>query len=383
MSFEHYIFSDGKRLRCGYTTGTCAALAAAAAAARLINGQWPEFVSVLTPKGLDVEVVPENLSCSGGMASCSVIKDGGDDIDATHGMEVFASVSLKDEPGIFIDGGEGVGRVTKPGLNQPVGNAAINSVPRQMISESVQKVLSEGGYTGGANVIISVPDGEKIAQKTFNPNLGIANGISILGTSGIVVPMSLQALSESMKIELRQQRALGSKRVILVPGNYGTDFLKSSGINFDKIPLVRISNFFGDALDECASLGFEEVLIVSHIGKGIKLAGGIMNTHSRFADCRTELFCAHAAVCGAPAELCRELLNCATTDACIDVLKNTQYYDDVIKSLISACNKHLGRRIAGQFRFGLILFSNIYGLLGETTGAKEILSLWQKENSME
>jgi len=383
MAFERYIVSDGKQLRCGYTTGTCAALAATAAASRLVHGCWPEAVTVMTPKGWEVSATPEQLHADDNTASCAIRKDGGDDVDATHGTPICAAVTLTQAAGIEIDGGEGVGRVTKPGLDQPVGNAAINSTPRRMIRESVERVFAEAGYRGGARIVISVPEGKEIAKKTFNPNLGIVGGISILGTSGIVIPMSLQAMSDSMKIELRQARAMGTERIILVPGNYGKDFLDASGWNTGSVPLVRISNFLGDALDECAALKFREVLLVGHIGKLVKLAGGIMNTHSRYADCRTELFCAHAAVCGASQELCRELLDSATTDACLELLKENNLMEIVMESLTNACIRHLNRRIAGAYRCELILFSNVFGVLGESGNVKELLELWESENSTE
>ena len=207
MAFEHYIYADGRQLRCGYTTGTCAALAASGAVQKLLTGVWPETVSLRTPKGLTVEVPLEHCRMQGDTAQCSVRKDGGDDVDKTTGALIRANVSLSDTPGIRIRGGQGVGRVTKPGLDQPVGEAAINRVPRQMIREAVEAACRTADYDGGAEVTISVPEGETIAQKTFNPQMGIVGGISILGTSGIVEPMSMQAMIDTMALELRQAGA--------------------------------------------------------------------------------------------------------------------------------------------------------------------------------
>ena len=198
MAFEHYIQSGGKRLRCGYTTGTCAALAAAAATQLLLTKEPPKTMGLMTPKGIFVEVEISQSSLEGGKATCGVVKDAGDDVDATQGLLICAQVESSEAPGITIDGGLGVGRVTKPGLDQPVGAAAINHVPRQMIASAVEKVQKTFGDSRGLAVTIFVPEGEKIAQKTFNPYMGIVGGISILGTSGIVEPMSIQALIDTL-----------------------------------------------------------------------------------------------------------------------------------------------------------------------------------------
>ena len=376
MAFEHYISAGGKRLRCGYTTGTCAALAAAGAARYLTEGTWPETVSLRTPKGGRVEVPLEACRAEPGRAICAVRKDGGDDVDRTHGARIEAAVALTESPGITIQGGPGVGRVTKPGLDQPVGEAAINRVPRQMIARAVEEVLSAAGYEGGASVVISVPEGEVIARQTFNPRLGIEGGISILGTSGIVEPMSAQAVVDTIALELRQAAAQGEKRLILTPGNYGLDYLRRQGMDQWEIPMVKCSNFIGEALDEAVLDGFSEILLVGHVGKLVKLAGGIFNTHSRTADCRAELFCAHAALAGGDKALCRALMNCSTTDACLARLDEAGLRDPVMAGLLGAMQEHLSRRAGETCAVGAVLFSNEYGLLGETPEAKEIMERW-------
>ena len=378
MAFEHYIRSGSRFLRCGYTTGTCAALAAGGAAALLLFGHAPKTASVVTPKGVAVEA--ELLSCSlqNGAAVCAVRKDAGDDADVTTGALICARVEKTTAPGVRIDGGEGVGRVTKPGLDQPVGAAAINRVPRRMIEEQVCAVCGAAGYDGGLSVTVFVPGGAEMAKKTFNPNLGVEGGISILGTSGIVEPMSAQALIDTIALELRQAAVQGAKRVILTPGNYGMDFLHAQGMDAMGVPVVKCSNFVGDALDAAAAQRFKTVLLVGHAGKLVKLAGGIMNTHSRWGDCRTELFCAHAAVCGASRDVCAALLSAATTDACLEILEREELREPVLGSLLRAMQAHLERRAAGSFRVGAVLFSNEYGLLGQTDTVKEILSEWER-----
>lgn len=378
MAFEHYIRSGQKQLRCGYTTGTCAALAAAGAAWLLLRGKCPETLNLMTPKGLPVTVQPARCNGSDTLAECAVRKDAGDDADVTDGMEVVATVQRIPGEAIQIDGGTGVGRVTKPGLDQPVGNAAINRVPRLMIEQQVRAVCDECGYDGGLSVVISIPDGERLAKRTFNPMLGVKGGLSILGTSGIVEPMSEQAIVDTIAVEQRQAAAAGAKQLILTPGNYGMDFLRAQGWLSREVPVVKCSNFIGDALDIAVTQQFETVLLVGHIGKLVKLAGGVMNTHSLYADCRTELFCAYAAVCGGSQSLCQSLLSAATTDACIALLDEQQLREPVMSAILEAIQTHLDRRVAGAYRVGALLFSNQYGMLGQTKAAKEILRQWEE-----
>ena len=382
--FEHYVRSGQKLLRCGYTTGTCAALGAAGAARLLLTGKAPETVALRTPKGIVVEVAPLFCRRTEPGAECAIEKDGGDDVDVTTGLPIVAAVELL--PGtteVRIAGGPGVGRVTRPGLDQPVGEAAINHVPRRMIAEALQREAETACYTGGFAVTLSIPGGEEVARRTFNPHIGVAGGLSILGTSGIVEPMSQQAILDTIQLEMNQaalrvQTEAGPRRLILAPGNYGLDYLGTAYPEFASIPVVKTSNFIGDTLDMAASAGFEDVLLVGHVGKLCKLAGGIMNTHSHTADCRTELFCTHAALCGASRETCRALFEAATTDACLDLLDAAGLRAPVLESLLAAVQLHLDRRAAGAFRVGAILFSNQHGPLGQTETAAQILNDWKE-----
>ena len=352
MALDYYIRSGQKRLRCGYTTGTCAALAAMGAARLLLTGSPPETLELMTPKGILVTAEAAEWSAENGTARCAVVKDGGDDADITTGHLVEAAVT-RTASGLRLDGGRGVGRVTRPGLDQPVGAAAINRVPRQMIYAALQAVCEEAGYGGGLSIVISVPDGEELARRTFNPSLGIEGGISILGTSGIVEPMSVQAIVDTIALEVGQAAPLP-----------------------EDIPCVKFSNFVGEALDIAVSEGFTSALLVGHIGKLVKLAGGVMNTHSKWADCRVELFCAHAAVCGASADLCRALMDAATTDACVALLDGTGLRERVLESLLEAVQRHLDRRTGERMQAGAVVFSNEYGLLGQTETAKKIIEQW-------
>lgn len=379
--FEHYIRSGQRLLRCGYTTGTCAALGAAGAARLLLTGRTPETVALRTPKGIVVEVEPIFCRLSGEGAECAIRKDGGDDVDVTTGLPVIASVALRPELAgeVRIHGGEGVGRVTKPGLDQPVGEAAINHVPRAMIKEALEKEAESAGYAGGFDVTISIEGGAETAKRTFNPHMGVEGGLSVLGTSGIVEPMSQQAILDTIQLEMGQAalRAVSPRRLILAPGNYGLDYLHEKMPALKNIPVVKTSNFIGDTMDMAAASHFEEVVLVGHIGKLVKLAGGVMNTHSRTADCRTELLCAHAALCGASRDVCAALMNAATTDACMEILDGAEMREPVLSSLLDAIQLHLDRRAAGAFRVGAVLFSNQYGPLGQTKTAKELLDEWK------
>ena len=374
--FEHTIRSGSRLLRCGYTTGSCAALAASGAVRLLLTGRAPERLSLHTPKGLTVEVEPALCRMEDRAALCAVRKDAGDDPDVTDGLLIFVRAE-RTERGILIDGGEGVGRVTRPGLDQSVGAAAINRVPREMIRAAAEACCAELGYGGGLSLTVSVPGGEEIAKRTFNPQLGIEGGISILGTSGIVEPMSERAIVDTVCIEIRQAAALGAKRLVLTPGNYGLDYLRRELPALNALPCVKCSNYLGDAIDAAVLEGFEEVLLVGHVGKLVKLAGGIFNTHSRVADCRTELITAHAALCGAGTETCRALMKQVSADACLDVLDAAGLRQPVTESLLDAIRQRLDRRSGGALRIGALLFSNEHGLLGMTEEARALLAEWE------
>ena len=368
---EEYIVKDGKKLRLGYTTGSCAAAAAKAAAYMLLTGRRKNTIDLLTPKGIRLHLTVEEIRITSAEASCAIRKDSGDDPDATRGTLIFACVRKTDVPGILIDGGAGVGRVTKRGLDQPVGAAAINSVPRRMIEENVREVCALCGYDGGVSVVISVPEGEALAKKTFNPRLGIVGGISILGTTGIVEPMSEQALVDTIRVELRQRREMGADYVLLTPGNYGADFIRDS-IGIDPRTAVLTSNFIGDALELSRELGFHGALLIGHIGKLVKLAGGMWNTHSKFGDCRMELLAAHAASLGLRSEKVSELLSCVMCDDALRILLEEQLYDAVLARLAGRIEFHL-RHKCGEMEIGAMVFSKEYGRLCQTSCAQALL----------
>ena len=352
---SHFALIDGKKLRFGYTTGTCAAAAAKAATILLLSGSAPETVEIRTPKGIDLDLPVLDPVRADGFASCAIRKDSGDDPDVTDGVLVYATVSITDQLGVSIDGGVGVGRITKPGLKQAIGEAAINPVPREMIRRAVEEAAEEYNCVKGLSVVISIPEGVALAEKTFNPRLGIEGGISILGTSGIVEPMSEDALIDSIALEIRQRKALGDTRLILTPGNYGADFLKAAyGIADERI--VKCSNYVGDALDAAIAAGFSEALLCGHIGKFVKLSGGIFNTHSRLGDHRAELMAAAAEQAGADEATQKAMFDCVTTDEMLRVLEKKGLLPQTMDALKTRIDAALKARFP-KLTIGVIVFT--------------------------
>lgn len=359
----------------GFTTGSCAAAAAKAAAYMLLTGKDKNCISIQTPKGILYQTELVDVRRSERACSCAVIKDSGDDPDVTNGIRIYAKVSLPAadiETGILIEGGEGIGRVTLAGLDQPVGNAAINRVPREMIEKEVRQVCELCDYHEGLSVCIYAPEGKALAKKTFNPRLGITGGISILGTSGIVEPMSTRALLDTIRLELHQRRALGEQAVAVAPGNYGLEFMKNAyGYDLDKS--VKCSNFIGETVDMAVELGFSAMLLTGHIGKLVKLSGGIMNTHSREGDCRMELLTAAAVRVQAPAEVFPRLLSCATTEEALKILAETGFRQKVMDNIMEHIVFYLDKRAAGKLKTECIVYSMEYGELAVTEGAKQLV----------
>ena len=370
---EEYIYKNHKKLRYGYTTGSCAAAASKAAAAMLLSGKEISDVELMTPKGIALRLEVLETHRTEGSVSCAIRKDGGDDPDVTNGILIFAEVTRIPEKQIVIDGGTGVGRVTKPGLEQPVGAAAINKVPRQMIQENLEAVCEKYGWQGGLKAVISIPQGEELAAKTFNPRLGIVGGISVLGTSGIVEPMSEQALIETIRVEMRQKMANGMEYLLVVPGNYGIDFLEQYGHGLDLNDAVKCSNFVGEALDAAVEFGAKGVLLVGHIGKFVKLAGGIMNTHSHNADSRMELLTVHAALLGAPLELLQNMMSSVTTDDALKYLEEADLLKPVMERIMERMEFYVNHRTQSRIELGVITFSNVFGILGQTSKVPDLV----------
>ena len=324
-------------LQMGYTTGSCAAAAAKAAAEMLLSGEEIRQVRLLTPKGIELYLELEEIMRKKSEVSCAVRKYSGDDPDVTNGILVYATVQKVEKKSkinsensvdlsekINLDGGIGIGRVTKPGLEQKIGQAAINKVPRRMICEAVEEVCRKYEYTGNLQVRLSVPEGAEVAKKTFNPRLGIEGGISILGTTGIVEPMSEKALTDTIYLEMK-------------------------------------------------ILGMKGILLIGHIGKFIKLAAGVMNTHSRQADCRMEVLGVHAAMNGADAAVVREIMNCINTTEAMEILRREKLIEPVMESVMKRIEFFLKNRAGEELEIGVILFSTEDGILGKSENADELL----------
>ena len=374
-----------KKLRRGYTTGTCAQAATKAAMMMLLGNVDVDRVTVSLPGKevltLKISGIQKENSHEGNQeiesVSCAVKKDSGDDPDITNGILVYSKVT-KTESAVILDGGIGVGRVTKPGLDQPVGNAAINKVPRQMILGEVKEVCELYGYHGGIRVEISIPQGVELAKKTFNPRLGIEGGISVLGTSGIVEPMSEQALLDTIELEMKVKRAAGKNYLIMAPGNYGLDFLREAYGIQDK-DVVKCSNYIGQSIDMAAECRFKGMVLAGHIGKLIKVSGGIMNTHSRWADCRMDLLASAMLRAGLSGERARQILDCVTTDDALALLSEEERKVTIVQ-IMKSIEKYLEYRMAEKMPVGAILYSNVYGILGKTSRVDELMGLWEEEN---
>lgn len=354
-----------KELRCGYTTGSCAAGAAKAAAMALVQGLFVQEVNISLPDGGPLTLPVAQVELAEGVARATVIKDAGDDPDVTHGLAIVAEVSLQGQ-NISITGGQGVGRVTKPGLAVPVGQAAINPVPLQMITREVREVV---GTQGGALVVIHVPQGKSVAQRTMNPRLGILGGISILGTTGIVRPMSEEAYRRSLVPQLDQALALGYHRLVLTPGNLGVRKAKELGLPADAI--VETSNFIGTMLEECAQRPVQSVLLFGHLGKLVKVAAGIFHTLGKLADGRRETIAAHAALLGAERAVIAQLMQMNTAEEAVGILQ-AQGLGQVFDQLAAAASLRAGQYVGEAFQIGTLMYSLSGEVVGMDANAREI-----------
>lgn len=374
-SFDAPVWHNGKALRKGYTTGSCATAAAKVAALMVMRQHLIHQVSIVTPSGVTLNLNVESPHVEGQQGIAAIRKDGGDDIDATHGMLIFARVILTDSGEITLRGGEGVGTVTRKGIGLPIGSAAINRTPRHTIETAVREAI---GPARGAEVEIFAPEGEERAQKTYNSRLGILGGISIIGTTGIVTPMSEESWKRSLALELEMKRAAGLERVVLVPGNHGERFVREQ-MGIDSQVVVTMSNFVGYMIEESVRLGFRQIVLIGHPGKLIKIAAGIFHTHSHIADARMETLVAHLALLGAPLELLRLVSDCDTTEAAmehIDAFGFQRIYNHLAERIC--------QRVMQRLRFtktppicDAIMFSFDNQILGSNRPVGEIVEAMQ------
>lgn len=383
----HYVIRNRKKMRFGYTTGSCAAAACKGAVEMLLGGKEVSFTELMTPKGILLTLALEEIKRGEDFVSCGVRKDAGDDPDTTDGLLVCACVKKTDRTGeeipfLTLDGGSGVGRVTKPGLSQKIGEAAINPVPRTMILKAAREVCAKYGYTGGLSIEIFVPKGEETAKKTFNPRLGILGGISILGTTGIVEPMSEKALTESIRVEMKQHFSQGEEYLLMTPGNYGEEYLKEH-MSLPFKNNIKCSNYVGETIDMAVDMGVKGILFISHIGKFVKVAAGIMNTHSHSADARMEVLASNAIRAGGDILCARQILACTTTDEALDVLVSHGMLEKTMEEITKRIQFYLDHRSYEQILLGAVIFSNTYGYLGQTRDAKTLIEKLQAQNGQQ
>lgn len=375
MANTSIVWKNQTKLRTGYTTGSCAAAAAKAATHMLVSGEVVGEVSLVTPAGIRLYLEVEDIVKENNYVSCAIRKDSGDDPDVTNGILVYARVTFAQDDvvksKVILEAGEGIGRVTQKGLEQSIGDPAINLVPRRMIREAVEEELQKAGIDRGVRVMIWVPDGAEIARKTFNPKLGIEGGISILGTTGIVEPMSEKALTDTIFVEMKVRRENGMDYCYVVPGNYGSDFLHDT-LGYQEDAAVKCSNYVGEVIDDAVRLQMKGILLVGHIGKFIKLAAGIMNTHSRQADGRMEILAAHAAMAGGSKELIRQLMECITTTAALELLEKEGILKEVMSTVMIKIEEHLKHRAGDGLEIGAVMFSKEMGILGKTSDADRL-----------
>lgn len=375
-----------KELRKGFTTGSCGAAAAKAALYMLLTGSVKDEIEIITPGGAVFRTEVKDIFREGNRVRCAVVKDGGDDPDVTTGLHVTAEVRAEERGDgdleIQIEGGPGVGRVTLPGLDQPVGNAAINRVPRQMIEKELTEVAELLDFRGRIRVILSVPGGEAAAERTFNPRLGIEGGISILGTTGIVEPMSTRAILDTIRVELNQRKALGDRIAAVSPGNYGLNFMKET-YGYDLNRSVKCSNYVGDTVDMVREMGFRGMLLTGHIGKLIKVSGGIMNTHSKEGDARMELLAAGVIRAGGSTDTLRGILNCRVTEEALGIIQGESpaLLRKSMKSVMDRILYYLRKRAGEELPVECILYSNEFGLLAASPGAMDMLEELERESA--
>lgn len=366
---DRFIEKGNKRLRYGITTGSCATIAAKAAMMKLVGYPKQNTMLIKAPIGWDIQtdVIYDNIDDNS--VTCYVVKDAGDDPDVTNGIKIYAKVSINNEHnGISIFGGIGIGKVTKKGLSVGVGESAINPVPLKMIRDEIALLNSTGK---GIDVEIFAPEGVEIAKRTFNSKLGIVDGISILGTSGIVEPMSEDALIDTIKLELSMKLSQGIKDFVFVFGNFGIDYIKTFDI--DEQRMQKISNFIYDTMLNSKELGIKKILFVGHIGKMSKLSLGVKNTHSKYGDRRMEALVSIAKECGLNDNVQMKLFNCNTTDEAVEYLNGIGESEKMFKICANKCKEHLEKFCNDDIDIECIVFSNIYGKLGCTEGADRIL----------
>lgn len=356
------IYKNGKHLRYGYTTGSCAAAAAKAATRMLETHKRCDAVKLMTPKGWELNLSVVDIEMDENFVKCAIIKDSGDDPDITNGIKIFAKVRYADETTLV--GGVGIGMVTRKGISVPVGMHAINPVPREMILTSVKEETKQH-----VHIEISAPEGVEIGKKTFNPKLGIEGGISIIGTTGIVEPMSEEAFKESLNIELK---LIEDEAMVFAPGNYGRDYCVKHDISESKI--IKTSNFVGYMFDRAVEQKKKKILFVGHIGKLIKVAGGIYHTHSRVSDARMDILVSHMVKADIELRHLKYVLDCNTTEEAVNYLVDNNL-NRVFQLIVNSIKERLEGYTYDALEVEVVMFSLDQGWLSETVGVKALMEV--------
>lgn len=358
---------DPKKLRSGFTTGACATAATRAAMEALVTGRELTEVETILPVGkrITFKLAECRLDPDGKSAFAAVIKDAGDDPDVTHGAKICATVSWSDRPGIEIDRGEGVGMITKPGLGLPVGTPAINPVPRKTITETVMEITGGIPSKRGVRIVISVPGGEEMAKKTENDRLGIIGGISILGTTGIVVPFSTAAYKMSIVQAIDVARAQGIKTIVLTTGGQSEKFTMAALADRSLPPeaFVQMGDFCGFSLRQCANKGVERVIVGGLIGKLSKIAAGVFQTHAAGSSVDLGFLAGFAKECGASSSLLAEIKSANTAREFSEIVIRNQV-KGVFDAICGALCAQASRHVKGVFAVEAL----IVGFSGEQLG---------------
>jgi cobalt-precorrin-5B (C1)-methyltransferase len=360
-------------LRYGNTTGACAAAAAKAAAIAIVD-KPVDRVGVPSPIGVRFEIfVKESKKLSDDTAIATVVKDAGDDIDATDELEISATVKLTDDAEIVVKGGVGIGVVEKPGLPVAIGEPAINPTPRRMIEESVKEALPKGK---GAEITLNIPEGEKVAKKTLNAKLGVVGGLSVLGTTGIVKPLSLEACRRSLVPQIDVALAKGFTRIFMVPGNIG-DRITRKLFNPPEDSIVQTGDFMGYMLDKAVEKGIKEIILLGHPGKLVKLAASIFNTHHKVGDARNEVIAAYAGAVGADKQVLNNILQSNTSEEAIIILKETNLLKQTFDRIAERVSSRVSERVEKRAKISVIMVSLDGVVLGTDENARS-LKAWQR-----
>ena len=340
---------DRKKLKTGFTTGTSATAAAKAALLSIIKQTTFEDVDVTLPKGSLIKIPIHLCKFQKTKARCSVIKDGGDDPDVTHGAEIIVDLHLTDKKNdIEIDGGEGVGIVTKPGLGLEINKAAINPVPKKMIKENLTEAAGKLLLEKGIKIIISVPKGRELGPKTDNPRIGILNGISILGTSGIVIPFSTASYAASIRQNLDVAIAMGNDTVVLTTGGRSEDFAKKI-IDLPDHCFVQMGDFSGYTIQQCSKKDIKKAYVVGFIGKLAKMAAGVKQTHVKGSKVDMKFLSDLAQNCEANKSIIEKILRANTARHVSEIIKESEitgFFEQICDKTHMQMKKHSDGKIS-------------------------------------